>query len=171
MGLFKKMGAAIKKGAKQISLKNIVKIGTPLLSAIPIVGGLAQQTVEGLSAAHQAKNDAKILAEQGKLEQAALMQQQAQVLSAQAGANVGQVAGNTLDAFARGATDELLASASKSTQKVAGQVGAGVVDFTIKEWFSQHWKLLVGVVVGLGAVIFFWKRSQNKNKKPYTKRR
>ena len=174
MGLFKKLGAAVKKGVKQISLKNLVKVGTPFLSMIPIVGGLAQQTVDGLSAANQAKKDAKILAEQGRLEEAALMEQRAQMLAAQAvqpvGQQVGQVAGNTLDAFARGATDEFVASASKTTQKVVGKVGAAGVDFTIKEWFSQHWKLLVGVVVGLGAIIFFWKRSQGQ-KKPYTKRR
>lgn len=170
MGLFKKIGSAIKKGVKQISLKNVVKLGTPLLSAIPIVGGLSQQIVEGISASHQAKKDAKILQEQGKLAEAALMEQQSQVLAANAGANVGQVAGNTLDAFSRGATNELIASASNSTKKVVGQAGAGVVDFTIKEWFNKHWKTLVGVVILLGGIIFFWKR-QSGQKKSYVKRK
>jgi hypothetical protein len=170
MGLFKKIGNAIKKGAKQISLKNIVKLGTPLLSAIPIVGGIAQSTVQGITDANQAKKDAQLLAEQGRLEEAALMEQKAQVLASNAGANVGQVAGNTLNAFARGATDELIASASVGTQKVAGQVGAGLVDFTIKEWFTKHWKTLVGLIVVVFSVVFFWRRSRTSNKKPYAKK-
>ena len=54
MGFFKKIGKTIKKATRQISLKNAVKIGTPLLSAIPVVGGLAQNVVVCMSVAHDA---------------------------------------------------------------------------------------------------------------------
>lgn len=165
MGLFKKIGSAIKKGVKQISLKNVVKIGTPLLSMIPIVGGLAQNVVGGISASHEAKKQEQAALEAGNQAQAEYYAQQAQVLAQQAGAQVGQVAGSTLKTFSKGATDELIAQASDNTKMVAGNFASAVADEGIKTWFTKHWHhLLIGLGVIFGG-FFLYKKTSHAPKK------
>ncbi|MEO8534821.1 MAG: hypothetical protein ABI441_13775 [Flavobacterium sp.] len=167
MGLFKKLGNAVKKGLKQVSLKNVVKLGTPLLSMIPVVGGLAQNVVGGISEAHEAKKQEKAAIEAGNQAQADYYAQQAAQLAAQSGALVGQQAGGIVKAFSKGATDELIAQTSASTKAAAGNVGAAIADESIKAWFSMHWKqLLIGLGV-IGAFVFY---SKNNKKKPVSRR-
>jgi multidrug efflux pump subunit AcrA (membrane-fusion protein) len=164
MSIFTKAGKAIKKGLKQVSLKNIVKLGTPFLSMIPVVGGVVQSTVENASASAEARKQAKIAESQGNIAQAEALRIQADVLAQQSGALVGQQAGSVLKAFTKGATTEAIAQVSESTKTASGIIGASVVDSTIKEWFIQHWKMLVGVVVGLVTVFLVWKKSTSKKR-------
>lgn len=167
MGLFKKIGSAIKKGVKQISLKNVVKVGTPLLSMVPVVGGLAQNVVSNISAAHEAKKQEQAAIEAGNAEQAQYYAQLAAQNGIQAGAVVGQQAGSVLNAFSKGATQELIAQTSAGTKAAAGQVGAEIADQSIKAWFTKHLNhLLIGLGVIVGAIFLY-----KKNSKPTVKRR
>lgn len=170
MGFFKNIGNAVKKGVKQISLKNVVKLGTPLLGSIPVIGGLAQQAVGNASEAHAIKKEAQKMAEQGKAQEALALQQQAEFLAQQSGALVGQQVGSQLNAFTKGATNELKAQISSGTNQVIGQAGATVVDLTITEWFKTHW---IKFVIGLGALggIFWYFKNKDTKKKPTYKRR
>jgi len=164
MGFFKKLGTAVKKGMKQVSLKNVVKLGTPLLGAIPIAGGLAQSLVSNISEAHEKKKQAKKLEAEGKHAEALAMQQQAEFLATQSGALVGQQVGGQLNAFAKGAVNEAKAQVSQTAKDTAGNIGAEVVDLTIKQWFEKHWlKLLVGV--GALGGLFWYFKNQHPSKK------
>jgi hypothetical protein len=165
MGFFKKIGQAVKKGVKQISLKNIVKLGTPLLSMIPIAGGLAQQVVEGASAAHEAKKQAKLAEQQGQVELAQAYEAQAQALAQQSGAVVGQQAGSVFKAFSKGASNELIAQTSQSAKEVAGNVGAEIADQSIKAWFKKHLTaIIVGAIALIGLAVVWFKKSKPKKK-------
>lgn len=164
MGLFKKIGSAIKKGVKQISLKNVVKLGTPLLSMIPIAGGLAQNVVEGISASHEAKKLAKKAEEEGNLALAQAYQAQADQLASTSGAIVGQQTGNVLSAFAKGAKDEMVATASAGIKTTAGEVGAEIADQSIKAWFIKHWWHLGLALIAIIGGIFVFKRGSNDNR-------
>ncbi len=151
MGLFKKLGNAVKKGVKQISLKNVVKVGTPLLSMIPVVGGLAQGVVSNVSAAHEAKKQEKAAIEAGNQAQADYFSKLAEEKALLAGATVGAQTGNVVKTFSKGVTDELIAQTSSSTKKVAGDIGAEIADQSIKSWFSKHLnKILIGSAVIFG---------------------
>lgn len=165
MSIFTKIGKAVKKGLKQVSIKNAVKFGTPFLSMIPLVGGQVQQTVEGISASAEAKKQARIAEQEGNQAKAQALHDQADALAIQAGANVGQQAGSVINAFSKGATKELVAQASDGLKEASGVAGASVVDSTIKEWFKLHWQLLVGVLVGVAALFFFWKKTSHPSKK------
>jgi hypothetical protein len=168
MGFFKKIGTAIKKGVKQVSLKNIVKIGTPLLGAIPVFGGLAQNVVSNLSDAHAMKKQAEAELQAGNVERANALAQQAEILANQQGQTVATVANTNLNAFAKGATDKLLSNVPVVYSQTAGIVGATVVDSSIKEWFKMHWQMLTVGLVAIGGVIYFFK-NRTPAKKTYKK--
>lgn len=170
MGFFKNIGNAVKKGLKQVSLKNVVKLGTPLLGSIPIVGGAVHQVVSNASEAHELKKQADKLAKDGKIAEAQAMQQQAEYLATQTGALVGQQVGGQLNAFAKGAVNEAKAQVSQTAKETAGNVGAEIVDLTIKQWFEKHW---LKVVLGVGALggIFLYFRNQKSSKRITLKRR
>ena len=159
------MGKAIKKGAKQISLKNIVKVGTPFLSMIPLVGSVAQSTVENISASAEAKKQARNAERDGNLAQAEALHLQSDILAQQSGALIGQQAGSVLKAFTKGATTEVVAQVSESTKVASGIIGASVVDSTVKEWFTLHWKMLVGALVGVIVVFKIWKKQSHPSRK------
>lgn len=167
MGFFKNLGNAVKKGLKQVSLKNIVKIGTPLLGGIPIIGGTAQAIVSNASEAHEMKKQAEKLAQEGKAQEAQAILEQANYLANQSGALVGQQVGSQLNAFTKGAVDEAKAQLSQTSKQVVGGAGATVVDLTIKEWFKMHWlKLLLGLGA-IGGIIWYYRK--DKTKKPVRK--
>jgi hypothetical protein len=169
MGLFKKIGDAVKKGVKQISLKNIVKLGTPLLSAIPVVGGVAQNVVENLSAAHEAQKQANDAVQAGEAEKAKALQQQADYLASLSGAQVGQQAGSVLNAFSKGVATEAKAQLTTGAKEAIGITGAGIVDNTITEWFKLHWGIIVLAVGGVIGAIFFWNKGSKTTTKKYRK--
>lgn len=166
MGFFKKIGTAVKKGMKQVSFKNIVKVGTPLLGTIPIVGGGIQQVVGNASEAHEMKKQAKKLAEEGKALEAQAAFEQANYLANQSGALVGQQVGSQLNAFTKGTLNELKSQVSQGSKEAVGQAGATVVDLTINEWFKKHWLKLVIGLGALGGVFWYFK---NRGSKPVRK--
>ena len=173
MGLFKNLGNAVKKGVKQISLKNLVKVGTPLLGAIPIFGGMTQGVVQNFSDANEAKKQAKIAKEQGRIADAYALEQQAQYLATMAGQTAGSAVGSigskSLKAFSKTVTNELVASAPETFKEVTGIAGASLVDSTIKEWFKKHW-LKLAIVFGILSAYFVWKKTTS-NIRPTNNRR
>lgn len=148
MGFFKKIGNFVKKATKQISFKNLVKIGTPLLGAIPLVGGQAQSIVSGLSEQHEAK---KMEAQQQAEYDAAVQQQQASAANqqfAKQNPNFGEIMIGAAGGALQGAGNVLAPS------QTVGQIGAKAVDSTLTEWLKKYWwKLALGVV---GVALLIW---------------
>lgn len=170
MGFFKKLGTAVKKGLKQVSLKNVVKLGTPLLGSIPLVGGGVQQLVSGSSEAHELKKESHRLAEQGKIEEANALSLQAQQMVQTNGAYIGQQVASQFNAFTKGATDEMMAQVSNGTKQIVGSAGANVVDLTIQEWFKKHFTkilLLSGALIG---GIWYFRGRKTPRKSTYRRR-
>ena len=165
MGFFKKIGKAIKKN---VSFKNLVKIATPIMGAIPFVGGMAQNLSQGLQDTHQAKKDAKA---QGDAQAQYDAQMQQQQVNAYAGQVVGAVANAGTQMFAKGITEGAYAGASTGFQNGLGTVGANVADSTIKAWFTKHWKhILIGLSV-VGAIWLIKKQMDNNGRRRVPARR
>ncbi|KFF15082.1 hypothetical protein [Flavobacterium hydatis] len=171
MGFFKKLGNAVKKGVKQISLKNAVKFGTPLLGAIPVVGSTLKDVVTGISEADQLRKQAREAEEQGKLADAQALQQQADYLAQLKGAQVGQQAGGVIKAFTKGATDEMLASVSNTSKEFVGNVGASVADQSIKAWFKKHWKNMLIALCAIIGGVYIYRKSKADKKKSFNRRK
>ncbi|MBF4491043.1 hypothetical protein IR010_00710 [Flavobacterium sp. MR2016-29] len=149
MGFFKKIGTAIKKN---VSFKNLVKIATPVMGAIPFVGGAVQNLSQGLQDAHELKKAGKA-ADAEALKQATL---------SYAGEQVGAVANAGMQMFTQGVTEGAYAGASVGVQNGLGTIGASVADSTIKAWFKLHWKhILIGLSV-IGAIYLLVKHNNNK---------
>lgn len=161
MGFFKNIGKAIKKN---VSFKNLVKIATPIMGAIPFVGGTVQNISEGLQASHQAKKDAQNAQNEYDRQVAeanaeALRQQ----TLAYAGQQVGAIAGAGASMFSKGITEGAYNGASAGVKAGLGTVGAEVADSTIKAWFTKHWKhILIGLSV-IGAIYLIKKHNDSKN--------
>lgn len=170
MGFFKKLGTAVKKGLKQVSLKNVVKLGTPLLGAIPILGGGVQQLVSGASEAHELKKQSQRLAEQGKIEEANALAIQSEQMAQTNGAYLGQQVGAQFNAFTKGATDEMIAQVSNGTKQVVGSAGANVVDLTIQEWLKKHFTKILLVAGALIGGIWYFKGRNTPRKSTYRRR-
>lgn len=169
MGFFKNIGKAIKKN---VSFKNLVKIATPVMGAIPIVGGAVQSISQNAQDAHQAKKDAKSAQNEYDRQVAeanaqALQQQAYQT----AGQTVGAVANAGASMFAKGVTEGAYAGLSTGTQQGLGTIGAEVADSTIKAWFKKHWKhILIGLSV-IGAIYLIKKHNDGKNPRRRVQRR
>ncbi|MBA0883800.1 hypothetical protein [Flavobacterium undicola] len=108
-----------------------------------IVPGVGGSIIQGLQASAEGKKQAR---DQAAQEQA---NQMAQDVGAQIGSYGGTVAGNVI----QGATKKILAGASNGVNQASGMVGAQVVDNTIKEWFTKHKSIVLGV---LGSVVLFF---------------
>ena len=171
MSIFKKIGQAVKKGAKQISLKNVVKLGTPLLGSIPVVGGVAQSVVQNASEAHELKKQAKQYEAENQKAEALMLQDLARAKSAKSGALVGQQAGSLFNAFSKGATKEFTAQATQGVKEAVGGAGADAVDWTLKEWFNKHWKHLLIGVAAVVAAIWGYKKFFKGNRRTVTRRK
>lgn len=159
MGFFKNIGKAIKKN---VSFKNLVKIATPIMGAIPIVGGTVQNISEGLQASHQAKKDAQNAQNEYDRQvaeaNALALQQQAYSTAGQA---VGAIANAGTSMFAKGITEGAYAGLGSGAQQGLGTVGAEIADSTISAWFKKHWKhILIGLSV-IGVIYLI-----NKHNKP-----
>jgi len=164
MGFFKKIGKAIKKN---VSFKNLVKVATPLMGAIPIVGGLAQNISENAQAAHQAKKDAEALKAQGDYQAAHDAEMRAQALQVQvadvAGATAGAVMKSAGQVVSKAVTEGAYDGVSAGVKQGLGTVGADLADNTISAWFKKHWKhILIGLTV-IGAIYLIRKNSMGKN--------
>ncbi len=147
MGFFKKIGQAIKKN---VSFKNLVKVATPIMGAIPIVGGAVQNLSQGLQDAHEAKKQAKNAQQEYDAE---VQRQQA---LATAGNVVGAVAGAGANLFGKSVVEGAYNGLDQGLKTGVANVGVSVVDMTISGWFKKHWKWIAGV----GAVVLafiLWK--------------
>lgn len=166
MGFFKNIGKAIKKN---VSFKNLVKVATPIMGAIPFVGGTVQNISEKLQESHEAKkaqqNAQNEYDRQVAEQQAQFAQQQAYQL---AGQTVGAVANAGSQLFAKSVTEGAYAGLSTGSKQGLGTVGAEIADSTITAWFKKHWKhILIGLsVIGLIYLI----NQHNKPKKRVTRR-
>ncbi|WP_406843564.1 hypothetical protein [Flavobacterium soyae] len=172
MGFFKKIGKAIKKN---VSFKNLVKVATPLMGAIPIVGGLAQNISENAQAAHQAKKDAQALKAQGDYQAAQDAEMRAQALQVQVASVAGQGAGAVMksagEVFTKAVTDGAYDGVSNGVKQSLGNAGADIADHTISAWFKKHWKhILIGLSV-IGLIYLIYKQmNNNKRRRPYGRR-
>lgn len=158
MGFFKKIGNAIKKN---VSFKNLVKVATPIMGAIPFVGGTVQSISQNLQDAHEAK----------KANNAAQAEYNNQVALASAGQAVGAVAGAGANIFGQAVMTGVNDGLSTGFVKGSGQIGSTIVSSTIKVWFQKNWKILLGAVAGLIALIWFIRSDRNNTGKRVAKRR
>nr|WP_294781359.1 hypothetical protein [uncultured Flavobacterium sp.] len=166
MGFFKSIGKAIKKN---VSFKNLVKVATPLMGAIPFAGGALQQISTNAQEAHEAKK-AQQNAQNDYDRQVAEQQQQLaqQQMYNTAGQLVGSVAQAGTQIFSKAVTEGAYAGLGTGAQQGLGTIGAEVADSTIQAWFKKHWKhILIGLsVIGLIYLI----NQHNKPKKRVTRR-
>jgi hypothetical protein len=141
MGFFKKIGGFVKKATKQVSFKNLVK-----------VGGMLDPTglVSGMQNAHYEK---KALQEQAKAESDAIAQAQAQARNP----NIGEILTGAAGGALSGAGNVLAGSTS------AGQTGATLVDNTLSTWFKQNWLKVFGAVTGVTLLIILIVKLTKKN--------
>jgi len=158
MGFFKKIGTAIKKN---VSFKNLVKVATPIMGAIPFVGGAVQNISQNLQDAHEAKKA-------NNAAQAEYNNQQALALASQ---TAGAVANAGSQIFAKAVTTGINDGLSTGFVQGSGQVGATVVSSTIKVWFQRNWKIVLGAVAGLIALIWFIRRDRNNSGRRVARKR
>lgn len=158
MGFFKKIGTAIKKN---VSFKNLVKVATPIMGAIPIVGGAVQNLSQNLQDAHEAKKA-------NNAAQAEYNNQQALAVASQ---TAGAVANAGSQIFAKAVTTGINDGLSTGFVQGSGQVGATVVSSTIKVWFQRNWKIVLGAVAGLIALIWFLRRDRNNSGRRVARKR
>jgi len=158
MGFFKKIGTAIKKN---VSFKNLIKVATPIMGAIPFVGGTVQNISQNLQDAHEAK----------KANNAAQAEYNNQLAIASASQTTGAIANAGANIFAKSVATGINDGLSAGFVEGSGQVGATVVTSTIKVWFQRNWKIVIGAVAGLIALIWFIRRDRNNTGKRVAKRR
>ena len=158
MGFFKKIGQAIKKN---VSFKNLVKVATPIMGAIPFVGGAVQNISQNLQDAHEAKKA-------NNAAQAEYNNQQALAVASQ---TAGAVANAGSQIFAKAVTTGINDGLSTGFVQGSGQVGATVVSSTIKVWFQRNWKIVLGAVAGLIALIWFLRRDRNNSGRRVARKR
>lgn len=158
MGFFKKIGTAIKKN---VSFKNLIKVATPIMGAIPFVGGTVQNISQNLQDAHEAK----------KANNAAQAEYNNQLAIASASQATGAIANAGANIFAKSVATGINDGLSAGFVEGSGQVGATVVTSTIKVWFQRNWKIVIGAVAGLIALIWFIRRDRNNTGKRVAKRR
>jgi hypothetical protein len=159
MGFFKNIGKAIKKN---VSFKNLVKVATPVMGAIPFVGGTLQNVATGLSAAHEEKKAAeRAQSEYDRQVAEANAEQIRQQTLAYAGTSLGAIVGAGGGLFGKSIVEGAYAGTAQGVKDGLGTVGASVADSTIKAWFKLHWKhILIGLSV-IGAIYLIY----NHNKK------
>lgn len=142
MGFFKKIGNFVKKAAKQVSFKNVVKIASGF-DPSGIIGGMQaqheQKKLDAQAAAEQAAYDAQVAASGGG--GGSIVNQMAR------NPNFGQILGGAM----AGAGTVL---ASGQAGQVAGAAGATLVDNTMSEWFKRNWlKVVGGAVLVIGLIV------------------
>lgn len=168
MGFFKNIGKAIKKN---VSFKNLVKVATPIMGAIPFVGGTVQNISEGLQASHEAKKQARAIDDENARLQAEYDAEQLKQQTLQyAGQNLGAIANSGLQIVSKGVVEGAYNGASTGVKQGLGTVGAEVADSTIKAWFQKHWKHILIALSVVGA-IYLIKKQMDKNPRRRVQRR
>lgn len=169
MGFFKNIGKAIKKN---VSFKNLVKIATPVMGAIPFVGGTLQNVSEGLQASHQAKKDAKAIEnEQERLQAEANAEAMKQATLSYAGQSIGAIAGSAGQLVAKSAIEGAYAGTSTGVKAGLGTIGAEVADSSISAWFKKHLNHILIAGSALGAIYLIKSKSSVRKTRPRFARR
>ncbi|RUT68756.1 hypothetical protein D0817_19260 [Flavobacterium cupreum] len=168
MGFFKKIGTAIKKN---VSFKNLVKVATTAVGFVPGFGGIAQQAIEKVTDAVEANKQEKRALAEGKVDEANAWAIKAQQLKQQLADASGAVAGAGANIFGKAIVTGVNDGLSSGIIQNSGQIGATVVSSTIKVWFERNWKIVVGAVAGLIALIWFLRRGNNHSGQRVAKRR
>jgi hypothetical protein len=148
MGFFKKIGQSIKKN---VSLKNVLKIAAPLMSAVPVVGSLAGDMIQnGLDARQAQKDNENLQSEYNK-----------QLLTQTASKVVQPLAQAVTQNFGNAVLEGAYSGVSNGVKSSFAKTGVTLADSVVKQWFLTHWKWLAGA----GALILgliFWRMSGNK---------
>ncbi|MFH6996442.1 hypothetical protein ACHRVZ_00840 [Flavobacterium sp. FlaQc-57] len=168
MGFFKKIGQSIKKN---VSFKNLVKVATTAVGFVPGVGGIAQQVIGKVTDAVEAKKLAKEAEAQGRQAEADYWNAQTKALEQSSANTVGAIANAGSNMFAKSVATGINDGLSAGFVEGSGQVGATVVSSTIKVWFERNWKIVIGAVAGLIALIWFIRRDRNNTGKRVAKKR
>ena len=156
MSVFTKIGKAVKKGTKQISLKNLVKVGTPFLSMIPLVGGGLQTTVQGLSDASAMKKQAR---EQNDMQMAL----EAQVKAQEASKVFNETMPSIGSAFVKKTVEGLYDKVSDDVKTNVAKVGADMTDLTISAWLKKHLTaLLISGGVLIAGVVYWMSKPKRR---------
>ncbi|GEL11815.1 hypothetical protein SAMN05192550_2809 [Flavobacterium glycines] len=169
MGFFKNIGNTIKKATKQISFKNIVKLGASL-DPTGIAGGV-------VASIQAKKEEKKALAEQKKAEaeyqkqlelqnqaeakkQLELMEQAKQNAEYQrmviasntqaVGGKIGIVAGSIGGQITKEALAQAGQQVNADLQTGLAKAGATMANQTMNEWLKMHWWKVLLAVVGIG---------------------
>jgi hypothetical protein len=133
---------------------------------------MIQNTMQGLSAAHEAKKDAQN-AQNEYDRQVAEANAEAirQQTLAYAGQSLGTMAGGGAQMLMKGVTEGIYNGASTGVKQGLGTVGAEVADSTLKAWFKKHWKhILIGLSI-VGAIYLIKKHNDDKNPRRRVQRR
>ncbi|MEO6177287.1 MAG: hypothetical protein ABIP27_19185 [Flavobacterium circumlabens] len=141
-----------------------MKLTTAGVGFIPGIGGKIQGVMEKVTDSVEAKKQQKRAEAEGKQAEADAWAAKAAQLNGDLGAVAGVVAGAGANMFTKGITEGAYNGASKGFTDGLGTVGASVADSTIKAWFTKHWKHILMVIGGLGAV-WLIKKQMDKNPK------
>ena len=152
MGFFSSIGSFIKKN---VNIHTAVNLVGQAASVIPGVGSVVGGTILGIQAAHDAQvaqNDAD---------------QQALDAANQQAADAGKIVGNAAGAVTGTFVGSAVQSASPYVKAGLAKAGADTANLSIKQWFKDHWKVVVGVGIGViglivVAVRMFGKKSHHR---------
>lgn len=169
MGFFKNIGKSIKKN---VNLKGVLKIATPIAGMVPYFGGMAQNILQGVQDKAVAKKAEQ--AAQNEYDRQVAEQQQLQAQS-QVNQNLGQMAKIASQSTAYVVGDALMQGVNDGLGtgfvNGSGQVGATVVTSTIKVWFQRNWKYVLGGLAGLIGLIYLVRSGGSNGSRRVTKRR
>lgn len=168
MGFFKKIGQSIKKN---VSFKNLVKVATTAVGFVPGVGGIAQQLIGKVTDSVEAKKLAKEAEAQGKQAEADYWNAQTKALEQSSANTVGAVSGAGSSLLVSSALDGAFNGVSQGAKQSVANAGATVVSLTLKVWFEKNWKIVVGAVCALIALIWFIRSDRNNSGKRVAKKR
>jgi len=152
MGFFKNIGKSIKKVTKQISFKNVVKLGA---MAVPGIGG---SIIGNLQAQHeQKKADAQAQADANRAQAEYNAVQTKLALDSSLLTNTanGTTSNPNIGQILIGAAGGALAGAGGvlAPSQTTGQIGASAVDSTISEWFKKH---IMHIGIGVSVIVAFF---------------
>ncbi|MET3025928.1 hypothetical protein ABXT06_04570 [Flavobacterium sp. UW10123] len=168
MGFFKKIGQSIKKN---VSFKNLVKVATTAVGFVPGFGGIAQQAIEKVTDSVEARKQQKRAEAEGKQAEADAWSAKAKQLEQQLADGTGAIVNAGSNMFAKSVVKGVNDGLSDGVVQASGQIGATVVSSTIKVWFERNWKIVIGAVAGLIALIWFLRRDRNNSGRRVARKR
>lgn len=168
MGFFKKIGQSIKKN---VSFKNLVKVATTAVGFVPGFGGIAQQAIEKVTDSVEARKQQKRAEAEGKQAEADAWNARAKQLEQDLANATGAIVNSGANMFGKAVVTGVNNGLSSGIIQGSGQIGATVVSSTIKVWFQRNWKIVLGAVAGLIALIWFLRRDRNNSGRRVARKR